>query len=291
MTLMSAFSAPQTSRCSRRVPGTQPKYVFHLLLSTLLPIFVACAFDECAAQAADFGFQHGTAVVVLRSPRALFAAVDSKEIDQVYRDGKLSVDETEACKIRKVGPYYSIVAGVMRGTNGFDALGEVASAYQPGDDLEKLGLAIEKSVPVRLAPLLTTMREVDPAMFAKNYGAQAALHLTLIGSDRNAPKVVVVEFQAIESTPGTITLSTRTMSCPGNCPGPSVGYFLGAHEAVEESVRRNPAILTKPDEGGLEKLIGLEYVSRPDIVGGPMSMVKIGPASSTVLRNGACALN
>jgi|SRR5580658_7069084 hypothetical protein len=49
-----------------------------------------------------------------------------------------------------------------------------------------------------------------------------------------------------------------------DCPGPSFGYFLGAHEAVEESVRRNPAIPNKPDPDGVEKLIGLEYAKRPD---------------------------
>jgi hypothetical protein len=266
--------------------ATYRKYVLQLLLSTIFPIFAGSS-----APAADFGIEHGTAVVVLRSPKAIFAAVDSKEVDTVYRDGKPSVAETQVCKIRKVGPYYSIVAGVMRGTNGFDALQEVSSAYKPGDDLETLSAAIRESVPQMLTPLLKSVLDTDPAMYAKNYGAQAALHLTLIGSERNSPKVMVVEFQPVETTPGTVTMSTRTMSCPGDCPSPSVGYFLGAHEAVEESVRRNPAILNKPDPDGVEKLIGLEYSSRPDIVGGPLSMLKISSSGSTVLRNGACALN
>ena len=263
-----------------------PKYVLQLLLSTILLIFAGSS-----ASAADFGIEHGTAVVVLRSPKAIYAAVDSKEVDTVYRDGKPSVAESQVCKIRKVGPYYSIVAGVMRGTNGFDAQQEVSSAYKPGEDLATLSTALRESVPQSLAPLLKSVLDTDPAMYAKNYAAQAALHLTLIGSEQNSPKVMVVEFQAVESTPGTVTMTTRTMSCPGDCPGPSVGYFLGAHEAVEESVRRNPAILSKPDPDGIEKLIGLEYASRPDIVGGPLSMLKIGSAGSTVLRNGACDLN
>jgi hypothetical protein len=256
------------------------------LLSTIFLVFTGSS-----ASAADFGIEHGTAVVVLRSPKAIYAAVDSKEVDTVYHDGKPSVAETQVCKVRKVGPYYSIVAGVMRGTNGFDAQQEVSNAYKPGADLETLSTALRESVPLALVPLLKSVLDTDPAMYAKNYGAQAALHLTLIGSEQSSPKVMVVEFQAQETTPGTVTMSTRTMSCPGDCPGPSVGYFLGAHEAVEESVRRNPAILGKPDPDGLEKLIGLEYSSRPDIVGGPLSMLKISSSGSTVLRNGACSLN
>jgi hypothetical protein len=217
--------------------------------------------------------------------------VDSKETDRVYRDGKPTVAGTLMCKVRKVGPYYSIVAGVARGTNGFDALQEVATAYRPGDDLAKLGSSAREFVPRTLTPLLKTMLDTDPEMFAKNYSGQAALQLTLIGSEQNAPKVLVVEFQAVQTAGGTLSLASRTMSCPGDCASPTMGYFLGAHEAIEESLRHNTAIISKPNEDGIEKLIGLEYSSRPDIVGGPISMLKVSPSGSTVLRNGACALN
>jgi hypothetical protein len=282
---MSVFPALRF-QCSRPGLAGFPKYVYCLLLSAIIVFFIAPA-----AFAEDFGFQHGTAVVVLRSPKALYAAVDSKEIDQEYRDGKLSVDEKLACKIRKVGPYYSIVAGIMRGTNGFDALQAAVSAYKPGDSLEALGQSLRQSVPVTLAPMLAELLAQDPGMFSQNYARQAALHLTLIGNEQNAPKVVVVEFQAVQSGTGDITLATRTMSCPGDCTAPNAGYFLGAHEAVEASVHENPAILTRPTEQNIEQLIDLEYASRPDIVGGPITMVKVTPSGSAVLRNGACALD
>jgi hypothetical protein len=42
-------------------------------------------------------------------------------------------------------------------------------------------------------------------MFVKNYAAQAALHLTLIGNEQNVPKVVVVEFQAVKKAEGPIS--------------------------------------------------------------------------------------
>ena len=282
---MSVFPA-LWSQCSRSALAGFPKYVFCLLLSAILTTFFVPS-----ACAEDFGFQHGTAVVVIRSPKALYAAVDSKEIDQEYRDGKLSVGEKLACKIRKVGPYYSIVAGIMRGTNGFDALQEAVSAYKPGDSLEALGQSLQHAVPVSLAPMLAKLLEQDPEGFSKNYGRQAALHLTLIGNEQNTPKVVVVEFQAVQSGSGEISLATRTMSCPGDCPAPNAGYFLGAHEAVEASVHENPTFLTRPSEQNIEQLIDLEYASRPDIVGGPITMVKVTPSGSAVLRSGACALN
>ena len=262
------------------------KYAASLLPSALIVVF-GCSY----LGAADFGLSRGTAVVVLRSPKELYAAVDSKEIDEEYRDGRLSVGERLACKIRKVGPYYSIVAGLMRGTNGFDALREAADAYKPGDNLDTLSQSLERSVPPSLGPMLTVLLAQDPEGFRKNYGQYAALHLTLIGREQNTPKVVVVEFQAVPDADRNVSLATRTMSCPGDCPAPNAGYFLGAHEAVEATVQRNPAFLLRPSEREVEQLIGLEYASRPDIVGGPITMLKISPAGSSVLRSGACALD
>lgn len=286
MKRISVFPALRFDQCSRLASAGFQKYAAQLLLSAIAALFFAGS-----AAAADFGFAHGTAVVVLRSPKALYAAVDSKEIDEEYRDGQLSVAERVACKIRKVGPYYSIVAGIMRGTNGFDALREAAEAYRPGDNLEAVSESLRKSVPGTLAPMLTALLEQDPAGFEKNYGQYGALHLTLIGTEQNAPKVVVVEFRALAGAEGKVSVATRTMSCPGDCAAPNSGYFLGAHEAVEASVQANPSVLIKPSEPEVERLIGLEYASRPDIVGGPITMVKVSPSGSAVLRNGACALN
>jgi hypothetical protein len=261
-------------------------HALRLLISALL-----FTLTGGAAPAADFGYGSGTAVIVLRSPKAIFAAVDSKETDRLYTNGKLTVSDRLMCKVAKVGPYYSIVTGTSRATSGFDALQEVASAYTPGDDLEKLVSAVRESVPHTLAPVLKTMREVDPAMFAANYVVPGALQLTLMGSEHNSPKVVVVEFQAAITAADTIALTTRTQSCPGDCSNPRTGYFLGVHEEMEQAVRNNPAILSRPDQDQVEKLIHLEYDSRPDVVGGPISTLKIGPSGSTVLRSGVCALD
>jgi hypothetical protein len=135
------------------------------------------------------------------------------------------------------------------------------------------------------------MHDVDPPMFTKTYGGSAALQLILIGTDQHAPKVVVAEFQAVESSSSAIRLDTRTMSCPGTCSTPTVGFFLGAHEAIEQALKHESRILSRPDEHGVEKLIGLEYDSRPDIVGGPLSMLKIDRSGPTMLRSGTCAFD
>jgi hypothetical protein len=134
------------------------------------------------------------------------------------------------------------------------------------------------------------MQEADPAMFAKTYTGQAALQLALIGQEHNSPKVIVVEFEA-GGAGGGMTLTARTMSCPGDCTAPTTVYLLGAHEAMDQSVHSHGESIARGGQDGIEKLLGLEYSSRPDLVGGPVSTLKIGRSGATLLRNGVCSLD
>ena len=163
--------------------------------------------------------------------------------------------------------------------------------YSPGDDLEKLASAARELIPRKLTPLLEAMLGADPAMFEKTYAGQAALQLALIGEEHNSPKVVVVEFQAEEIAADAIALTARTMRCPGDCPASTTFYLLGAHEAMDQSVRSHADAIVHDGQAGTERLLGLEYSSRPDLVGGPVSTLKVGRSGGALLRNGVCALN
>jgi hypothetical protein len=237
------------------------------------------------------GFGYGTAVVVLRSSEVLLAAVDSKEIYRDYRDGKAFVDERTTCKLTAAGPYYAIVAGLSHGTNGFDALKEAAQSYRAGDGLDEVATRTVSSVPRLLAPLLKALRERDRADFAQRYRGQTVLQLTLMGRDRGSPRVIVLEFVERDAATDSPELSTRSISCPGDCPNPTAAYFLGTHDRIDEAVTRDNSLIRRPSESQVEKLINFEYTDRPDLVGGPLSMVRIGKSGGTVLRPGACSFN
>jgi hypothetical protein len=254
-----------------------------LFIGCLSPILVAPTFGP--------GFGYGTAVVVLRSSELLLAAVDSKEIYRDYRDGNATADERTSCKLTAAGPYFAIVAGLAHGTNGFDALKEAAQSYKAGDSLGQMAIRAESSEPRLLVPLLRAIRDSAPVDFAQRYRGQTVLQLTLMGRDNGSPRVVVLEFVENEPAPGSLFLSTRSRSCPGDCPHPTAAYFLGTHDKIDEAVTRDITLIRRPDEGRVEKLIQFEYTDRPDLVGGPLSMVKVGKSGGTILRPGACSFN
>jgi hypothetical protein len=233
------------------------------------------------------GIGHGTTAVVLLSPKSIYAAVDSKLTYQEYRDGKLRVTNTLLCKMKPVGPYYSVVAGVVRGTNGYDAQEEIAKAYAPGRGIAEMMAALQTQVPEKLLPMFQTMRDIDPAAFDSNIAGNE-LQVALMGMEINAPKVGLVEFLAIDDN-GKVGLTVRLSSCPGNCETPTTGYLLGSHEAIEASMRRDSSVLNHPTEEEIDQLMQLEFASHPDVVGGPIAMVRISAAGSSVLRAGACA--
>jgi hypothetical protein len=245
----------------------------------------------CAAGVFAQGFGYGTAVVVLRSSDVLLAAVDSKEIYRDYRDGKAIVDERTTCKLAAAGPYYAMVAGLAHGTNGFDALKEARQSYRASDGLGDIAARAGSAEPRLLIPLLKAIRDHDPADFAQRYRGQTVLQLTLMGRDNGSPRVIVLEFIENESTADSLDLSTRRMSCPGDCPNPTAAYFLGTHDRIDEAVTHDMNLIRHPDESRVEKLIHFEYTDRPDLVGGPLSMIRIGKSGGTILRPGACSIN
>jgi hypothetical protein len=236
------------------------------------------------------GVGTGTAVVVLRAPDVLFAAVDSNENYLLYRNGIPTLDRRTVCKVAQAGPYFAIVAGIANGTNGFDALRETEKAWRPGTGLDALAEEIRQAVPRQLTPLMQSLYDADSAAFVRQYRGQTALQLLLVGAEGGVPEMRVVEFTEAGAS-GSVVLSGRTSACRGECLAGRTAWFLGTHDRIDQFVKAHSASIRHPDEGSLDKLIGLEYQDRPDLVGGPVSMLKVTRTGGTMIRAGACSLN
>lgn len=232
------------------------------------------------------GTGRGTTVIVIRSPNSLYAAVDSKLTYREYRDGELSVTNTLLCKMKPAGAYYSVVAGTVRGTNGYDVQDDIAQAYAPGRGIDEMLAALQTLVPQKLVPMFQTMRDIDPENFDSNI-ADAELEVALMGMENKTPRVGIAEFHASDEN-GRIGLTSRVSTCPGSCGSPVMGYFLGTHEAIDASIRGDSSVLSHPSEDRIDQLMRLEFAARPDVVGGPVTMIRISAAGSSVLREGAC---
>jgi hypothetical protein len=254
-----------------------------IVVRLLLPVLALAGIAACQ------GVGSGTAVVVLRSAKVLFTAVDSKETYRQYQGGSSATEERTVCKVARVGPYYAIVAGIAHASNGFDTLRVAQSLYRPGDGLDALASRIRESLPGQLTPLLDSLRNADPSGFAGQYEGQAAVQLALVGREGGQPRVVSVEFVIANRGGGFPALSTRVMSCPGDCPSPTSAYFFGTHGKIDEFLRQHPGFTVHPDESRAEALLNLEYADRPDLVGGPVSTIRIDGSGDAMVRGGACA--
>ena len=263
-----------------------------LISKRILPAAMLCSYMGFAgihAYAQDHvpaGIGKGTTVVVIRTPKSIYAAVDSKLTYREYRDGQLTTTDALLCKMKLAGPWYSLVAGTVRGTNGYDAQDDIAQAYAPGRGIDEMLSALQTLVPQKLVPMFQTMRDINPENFDSNI-ADAELEVALMGMENNTPRVGIVEFHASDDS-GQIGLTSKVSTCPGNCPNPVMGYFLGTHEAIDASIRNDNSVLSHPSEDGIDQLMRLEFSSRPDVVGGPVAMVRISASGSGVLREGAC---
>jgi hypothetical protein len=239
--------------------------------------FVALCLAPASSERVPFA--SGTALVVVRTASAVVAAVDSKETWREFRDGQWSAEEREICKAAAVGPYYAMVAGLDRGI-GFDALEETAGAWRAGDRLDTLAANTATVLARSFGSLLDSLRSADPAEFERRYARSAVLQLALLGIEGRTPEVIVLQILG--------DLSLHVTRCPGDCPVSRSAFFLGTHDKIDESARRYSALISRLGAGNIASLIELEHRDRPDVVGGPVSVIRMTAAGAQFVQSGAC---
>jgi hypothetical protein len=237
------------------------------------------------------GLGHGTAVAIFRSPETVLAAVDSKEVFTEYHDGIASDNSTLKCKLTTLGNYYAVVSGLVSGTNGFDALRATGNAYRTGSDFNQLTEQVRANVSPGLTALLGLLAGLKIPDFSGTYLNHVILRVAIFGVEGGVPGVRVIEFQAGYSETGKLTVTSAIQDCPGSCGSDRFVYLFGAHEAMERFLMSHPALVWQLNEKRLESLVRLEYSTRSDIVGGPISVVGIDKAGKTRIRGGACSLS
>ena len=239
-----------------------------------------------AASGQPFGVAHGTSVVVLRSPDLLWAAVDSKIIYVEYPgDGSRKVTETTACKIQKVGDYYAVLANLVSGTNGFDLRKSLAELGRPGEPLAQLVRRTADTIPPLLVPVLRSLKNADPEVYAQQYDNAAATEIAFLGIVKNRPEATIIQFIATQND-GVV--SVRAGILPHQDRRKAYGYAMGAIDRIAEALKAYPPPFQHPSQAEAERLIRLEYADRPDVVGGPINFIEATRFLTTEVRSGAC---
>jgi hypothetical protein len=236
------------------------------------------------------GYGHGTAEAVITSSDAIVAAIDSKEVNREYlSDGTSVTQDRIACKVRQIGPYYVLIAGISRATDGFDALLEAKRWYRSDDSLDSFAERLAIALPKRLSPVMDTLRAASGVAFDESFRNQDVLQLTLLGAERNKPRVVMVTLHASQSGVGLVSIAARFSSCPGSCTDPHTVYLSGVHDEADRFLRNNPDEAREASTKNALRLIGLEYASHPDVVGGLASVVRVSSGGVVLEQAGACA--
>lgn len=202
------------------------------------------------------------------APGVVVASADSKETSYFYlSDGTTDTFSYNSCKIRRSGSIVAMGAGFVR-ANEFNSLDYIRDSHLPGEGLRDMAIRLLRDLPPRLVPALEAARKAGDGDLRKALAETSALQIALIGVQDGAPTVEVLDFKAVASATGRMEIKATKQRCPGDCPGGRGAYFLGAHEAIDKAIESNPSLAGGATLARAAELMNLEYVSRPDIVGG-----------------------
>ncbi len=223
------------------------------------------------------------------SKASVVAAIDSKEVNRLYLSDRTLVSEDgNFCKVRRAGPYFVMIAGIARATDGFDALRVAESVYRDGDGLEDFAARLITDIPSRLALILESLRAADRDSFNRSFRGQDVLQMSLLGTQARQPEAVVLAFRGSVSGQGKISVEAYRESCPGNCGGPNAVYFLGLHDAASQFLSSHPEVTESSTAENALRLIHLEYASHPEAVGGPATVIRVTGDGAVMEQAGAC---
>jgi hypothetical protein len=111
--------------------------------------------------------------------------------------------------------------------------------------------------------------------------------VTLIGFENRRPVVNLVRFDLADTVRAGAVHPTID-ACPSGC-GSHRAVFLGANEAAMDLARRSPHLLRSGNADSAVQLLQSEYSARPDVVGGPVSLVVIDKQGLHIIEKGACS--
>lgn len=218
---------------------------------------------------------HATAVAILASPDAIVAAIDSKEVSREFlSDGTRIHGERIACKAHPAGPFYVLIAGVTRVTDGFNAPQFASGLYREGDTLSEFAARLESDIPPRLEAALSSLPD--------SFAGQEVLQIGLLGAEAGSPRAVIVTFEASQQEAGRLAIRAHLRS------GSEAVHLLGVHEESDSFLIAHPEATADVTAARALQLIGLEYASQPDLVGGPATVLRVTGAGVELEEPGAC---
>lgn len=221
-------------------------------------------------------------------PGVVVAAADSREIVSSFlANGETVTESREVCKLRRVGSAVALAAGFIR-ANDFYALDAIRELARKGQSLDELTAIVMEALPPKLGPALEAARKAGDEALRQTLEERDALEVAIIGMRDGAPGVSVIAFKAHADVDGHISITSRRERCPGDCTAGTVAFFLGPHEAIEKAIGEDASLAAIPTLTAVAYLNNLEYASRPDVVGGPQTLLRADSLGVRIVQSGAC---
>jgi hypothetical protein len=228
-----------------------------------------------------------TSIVVVRTPKVVDISADSLQYNQVGDVRK----PINVCKITLLGQRSAFASARMAVHYGFhfDA-GELAEqVWKKEGSLKTREKAFSQTAISKLAVILQALKEQAPDDYAQF--KLGVLETIFVSVEGNIPKLIRTNYYPHEDNQGRISVTTKKILCPGDCPRPDMVYivYLGEYAAIREAEKRGFTFRSPSDAA--QGVVQLEIEKAPKIVGPPISTLEITNKQRRWLAHGECGMS
>lgn len=222
----------------------------------------------------------GTIVVLINNGDNIWIGTDSLQSNAAKTMTRL------ACKINKERTFYWVVATPILAdvATGFDFGKVVSRTHLRGTLKHKMRKFIDKSK-VPLSGELATIKKTSPDFFANMLTYKALFSVLFVGIEAGHPRFTWAVLNAQESKKGKVEIVSQG---PETITSKSGFFSMGEAEAAKVHISAHIGDLTDDPVGLIRDSIAAQESAEPDMVGGPISIAKIGPIGLTWIQKGEC---
>jgi hypothetical protein len=229
-----------------------------------------------------------TAIIAFGTPEFVIIGADSK---MTTLDGRIT---RTGCKIgvsKNIVWASALFTEVISHNSVKVDVNRIAyESIQSGLPLKDVVADFESRIQPAIIPVIAGIAKADPHFFNQKIRGYAVVEIVFVGIYDNEVHTFARDFQVEANSNVTqIILGLHRFDCPSSdCPTGGLIRF-GTHNAIDGELARNPDIWnTLGIVPAIEKLIEIQMATTPNIVGGPIAIVKVSRSGADWLKTGAC---
>ena len=219
-----------------------------------------------------------TSIVAIHTPDQVVIAADS---EQTLRGGGLPTNRQTVCKIYQEGDALIAISGLAGDpARGLDPVQIVAAVLHDKNSFKKTINLIKRKLSVALRAELERLRVDDPALFSQMLEDSekngTAVFFTFLEYD--VPVAAVIGIYPSIHERHRLALTSKRLTCPGDCPDGVYTFFLGERKAIDRYVAENGKHFSMGPDEIVRFMVQLEIDAGTPGVGPPIDVVQLDKA-------------